>query len=119
MFIRTLCAFANDFENLGDCYLVIGQDCNTDGRPVFTPVGLQASQLDKIQRELIGALPVDPATMRSGLEVQGEMSLEQMMALLGLKDEKHFRVQYQQAAIASGLIEIPPLRPPAAANASG
>ena len=25
--LRTLCAFANDFENLGGGYLVIGQDC--------------------------------------------------------------------------------------------
>ncbi|MDR0779389.1 MAG: ATP-binding protein, partial [Pseudomonadales bacterium] len=51
--IRTLCAFANDFENLGGGYVVIGQDCDTDGRPVFPPVGLPASQLDKIQRELL------------------------------------------------------------------
>jgi ATP-dependent DNA helicase RecG len=28
------------------------------------------------------------------------------MAKLGLKDEKHFRIQYQQAAIACGLIEM-------------
>jgi ATP-dependent DNA helicase RecG len=25
---RTLCAFANDFENLGGGYIVIGQDCD-------------------------------------------------------------------------------------------
>jgi len=38
--------------------------------------------------------------------LRGEMSREQIMAQLGLKDEKHFRVQYQQAAIAAGLIEM-------------
>jgi ATP-dependent DNA helicase RecG len=51
--IRTLCAFANDFENLGGGYVVIGQDCDADGRPIFPPVGLPANQLDKIQRELL------------------------------------------------------------------
>ena len=51
--IRTLCAFANDFENLGGGYVVIGQDCDLDGRPIFPPVGLPANQLDKIQRELL------------------------------------------------------------------
>ncbi len=51
--IRTLCAFANDFENLGGGYVVIGQDCDADGRPIFPPVGLPTHQLDKIQRELL------------------------------------------------------------------
>jgi ATP-dependent DNA helicase RecG len=38
--IRTVCAFANDFENLGGGYVVIGQDCDANGQPVFPPVGL-------------------------------------------------------------------------------
>src|SRR5208337_3461573 len=52
--LRTLCAFANDFENLGGGYVVIGQDCSADGQPIFPPAGLKANQLDKIQRELLG-----------------------------------------------------------------
>ena len=48
--IRTLCAFANDFENLGGGYVVIGQDCDAHGQPVFPPVGLADHQLDKIQQ---------------------------------------------------------------------
>src|SRR4051794_30675288 len=52
--IRTLCAFANDFENLGGGYVVIGQDCDASGQPIFPPAGLAASQLDIIQRELLG-----------------------------------------------------------------
>ena len=51
--IRTVCAFANDIENLGGGYVVIGQDCDTNGQPVFPPVGLPDNQLDKIQRELL------------------------------------------------------------------
>jgi ATP-dependent DNA helicase RecG len=53
--IRTLCAFANDFENLGGGYVVIGQDCDAHGQPLFPPVGLAGTQLDKIQQELLAA----------------------------------------------------------------
>jgi ATP-dependent DNA helicase RecG len=38
--------------------------------------------------------------------LKGEMSREQIMALLGLKDEKHFRTRYQQIGVASGLVEM-------------
>jgi ATP-dependent DNA helicase RecG len=51
--IRTICAFANDFENLGGGYIIIGQDCDDKGQPIFPPVGLRDNQLDKIQRELV------------------------------------------------------------------
>ncbi len=50
--LHALCAFANDFENLGGGYIVIGQDCNADGQPIFPPVGLNTNQLDRIQQEL-------------------------------------------------------------------
>ena len=53
--IRTVCAFANDFENLGGGYVVIGQDCDLNGQPMFPPVGLADNQLDKIQQELLAA----------------------------------------------------------------
>lgn len=69
--IRTVCAFANDFENLGGGYVVIGQDCDANGQPVFPPVGLADNQLDKIQQELLGRLPVDPAAVLPGIEHRG------------------------------------------------
>jgi ATP-dependent DNA helicase RecG len=50
--VRTLCAFANDFENLGGGYIIIGLEAK-DGRPILPPVGVSDSQLDKIQRELL------------------------------------------------------------------
>jgi len=53
--LRTLCAFANDFENLGGGYVVIGQDCNANGQTLFPPMGLADNQLDKIQQELLAA----------------------------------------------------------------
>jgi ATP-dependent DNA helicase RecG len=51
--IKTLCAFANDFENLGGGYVVIGQGCDGDGKAIFPPAGLNDNQLDPIQRELL------------------------------------------------------------------
>ncbi|PKH22514.1 transcriptional regulator [Pseudomonas sp. 43NM1] len=53
--IRTLCAFANDFENLGGGYVVIGQDCDANGQPIFPPKGLADHVIDKIQLELLEA----------------------------------------------------------------
>jgi ATP-dependent DNA helicase RecG len=51
--LRTICAFANDFANLGGGYVVIGQDCDANGQPVFPPTGLADNQIDKIQQELL------------------------------------------------------------------
>ena len=52
--LRTLCAFANDFENLGGGYIIIGQECGADGLPVFPPAGIPEAQVDRIQQELLG-----------------------------------------------------------------
>ncbi|MHA4811523.1 AlbA family DNA-binding domain-containing protein [Flavitalea flava] len=37
--LHTICAFANDFRNLGGGYIVIGI-AEREGRPVFPPKGL-------------------------------------------------------------------------------
>jgi ATP-dependent DNA helicase RecG len=50
--IRTVCAFANDVNNWGGGYIIIGIE-EIDGKPVFPPVGLQENQIDRIQKELV------------------------------------------------------------------
>ena len=50
--IRTMCAFANDINNWGGGYIIIGVS-ETDGKPDFPPVGLLENQVNKIQKELI------------------------------------------------------------------
>jgi len=50
--LHTLCAFANDFHNLGGGYIVIGIK-EENGRPVLPPIGLPPEQLDSIQKELV------------------------------------------------------------------
>ena len=49
--LRTICAFANDFNNWGGGYIVLGVAEN-NGVPVFPPTGIQLNQIDKIQQEL-------------------------------------------------------------------
>ena len=50
--LHTLCAFANDFHNLGGGYIIIGV-AEENGRPMLPPVGLPARQLDAIQQEIV------------------------------------------------------------------
>jgi len=50
--LHTMCAFANDFHNLGGGYIIIGVG-EDNGRPVLPPAGLPARQLDTIQKEIV------------------------------------------------------------------
>ena len=50
---RSICAFANDFEDIGGGYIIIGID-ELNGRPILPPVGVDEEQIDKIQREMVG-----------------------------------------------------------------
>lgn len=50
--LHTVCAFANDVNNWGGGYIVLGVE-EKDGLPVLPPVGLKQNELDSIQRKLI------------------------------------------------------------------
>ena len=50
--LHTICAFANDFHNLGGGYIVVGIE-ERNGRPQLPPVGLNPNQLDAIQKEIL------------------------------------------------------------------
>ncbi len=50
--LHSICAFANDFHNLGGGYIVIGVT-EEKGRPVLPPAGLSPDALDAIQKELL------------------------------------------------------------------
>ncbi len=49
---RSICAFANDFDDIGGGYIIIGID-EENGRPILPPQGLEEDQLDNIQREMV------------------------------------------------------------------
>src|ERR1700733_12596375 len=49
---HTLCAFANDFHNLGGGYIMIGI-AEQHGVPQLPPVGLNPYEIDAIQKEIL------------------------------------------------------------------
>jgi len=51
--LHTICAFANDINNWGGGYIVIGIEDDKSGRPVLPPKGLAAGQIDSFQKRII------------------------------------------------------------------
>lgn len=49
--IHTICAFANDYDNVNGGYLVIGVAAN-EGTPILPPTGVEKGQVDSIQQEI-------------------------------------------------------------------
>ena len=50
--LHTVCAFANDFHNLGGGYIVLGVE-EQNGRPVLPPTGINPESVEAIQKELL------------------------------------------------------------------
>jgi len=50
--IHSICAFANDINNWGGGYIVVGIAEN-EGLPELPPIGLSQESLNKIQKELV------------------------------------------------------------------
>ena len=51
--MRTICAFANDFENEDSGYIIIGAE-EKEGRPIRPVSGFNPDNFEKVQKELIG-----------------------------------------------------------------
>ena len=49
--IKTITAFANDFNNWGGGYVIIGVE-EENGKPKFPPAGLKVEEIEKIHRDL-------------------------------------------------------------------
>ncbi len=50
--LKTICAFANDFNNWGGGYIILGIE-EKNGRPLLqSPKGVELNQIDSIQKEL-------------------------------------------------------------------
>ena len=50
--LHSICAFANDIDNWGGGYIIIGID-EEDGMPKFPVQGLEKSSIDRIKKELL------------------------------------------------------------------
>lgn len=51
--MHTICAFANDIDNIGGGYIVIGVE-EKDGMPVLPPKGIEKNKIDAILKKLVG-----------------------------------------------------------------
>ncbi len=49
--LKTICAFANDFNNWGGGYIILGV-AEKEGRPILPPVGIPINRIDSIQKDL-------------------------------------------------------------------
>lgn len=54
--IHSICAFANDINEYGSGYIIVGIE-EKDGSPVLPPSGLLQEQIDSIQKKLQSATP--------------------------------------------------------------
>lgn len=50
--LRTICAFANDFNNFGGGYIIIGIG-EQHGKPILPPEGISTAKADKVQKDLV------------------------------------------------------------------
>jgi len=66
--MRTLCAFANDFENLGGGYVVIGQDCDEMGGASLSAERSARQSTGPDTAGTSGILQPDPAVLFSHVE---------------------------------------------------
>ncbi|MCM1054767.1 MAG: putative DNA binding domain-containing protein [Bacteroides sp.] len=51
--IHSICAFANDIDNVGGGYIIIGIE-EKDGMPVFPVSGIEENKVDSVLKELVG-----------------------------------------------------------------
>ncbi|SMD45832.1 ATP-dependent DNA helicase RecG [Aquiflexum balticum DSM 16537] len=49
---RSICAFANDFDDIGGGYIIVGI-VEENGRPVLPPAGLNEQEIDGIQKDML------------------------------------------------------------------
>ena len=53
--LKSICAFANDLDNWGGGYIVIGVQ-EDNGRPVFPLKGVSTDKLDAYQKNIFGKM---------------------------------------------------------------
>jgi Fic family protein len=90
------------FEHQADYYQALEESTSlTDSAPFI------AFMLRMIQHAITASTPeVTPEVIRMLTIMSGEMTRGEIQEKLGLKDEKHFRENYQQVAVKLGLLEM-------------
>ena len=73
--LKTICAFANDIDNWGGGYIVLGVKAE-DGKPLKPVQGLPISQIDRIQKDMLNKcnlISPDYLPIVETVEYQGKM----------------------------------------------
>ncbi|MDR0751657.1 MAG: putative DNA binding domain-containing protein [Christensenellaceae bacterium] len=74
--LHTICAFANDIDNIGGGYIIIGVE-EENGMPKFPVIGLQQTEFNTINKELLEIcnlmepiyIPIVEKTLFDGVEI--------------------------------------------------
>ncbi len=110
--VHSICAFANDINNWGGCYIFIGID-ETEGRPVLPPAGIEINQLDKIQKDVLNLahqiLPnyfpiIQPYVLQAKQILilwcpAGDNRIYTAPSTQGKKSERHAYIRYGSSSI--------------------
>lgn len=93
--IHTICAFANDFYNDNGGYLIIGveekenwEESVDDRQIILPPIGVSGKDLDRIQREIMGACRANikpeyfPTLSPEFVEIPGEQTEKRKLVLV-------------------------------------
>jgi ATP-dependent DNA helicase RecG len=116
--IHTICAFANDINNWGGGYIVVGIEEN-NGIPVLPPFGLLKNSLNDIQKELISLchqVEPYPQIVSEPVEFQGQDILiiwvpggndrpYKAPTTLGKKGQKRYFIRHGSVSKIAGQVE--------------
>ena len=125
--VHSICAFANDINNWGGGYIIIGIE-EKNGIPIFPLKGLQHNQVDKIQKELIELIhKIDPfyAPVTEPVEFKGALILiiwvpggqtrpYKAPTTLSTKGQKQYFIRRGSATVVANHAEIKQLMEQAA-----
>ena len=108
--LKTICAFANDIDNWGGGYIVIGVK-EQDGRPVFPLEGLPAAQIDNIQNAIYHKgyderEPVEVRVLPDRIEIVSHPGADRSVSIEGLQQYKVFNRRYRNRRIGEFLKEM-------------
>lgn len=121
--MHTVCAYANDINEYGGGYIVVGIE-ESEGQPVLPPIGLQQNQIDKIQKEFLNlCYQIKPNIfpLIEPIEFMGQYIIviwvtvgeeRPYSALVGLgkKDQRRFYVRPMSASVPASAKQEKKLR---------
>ena len=107
--LHSICAFANDFHNLGSGYIIIGvPDQNTDQDKPASGLDFPApTDLDTVQATVQAGDLVEKTILRLLEPLQHEpLSVVELLDKLSIRHRASFRTTYLVPALTQNLVEM-------------